>query len=118
MQNPKFRNADGQLSHYALMCGYVQTEATGPVVAPAGGAAPRPRYTVRLSHTGGDTYDVKVSDAALSLGLAAWEQFDALPEARRAFRRAVAHYGGLPADALPAERDVSASALTPDWAAA
>lgn len=99
----KFTNANGELTMYALNCGYVQTESTG-------------RYTIALSGNGA-SWDVRVSDERLPFGLAAWEQFDRLTVARKAFRRAVKHYSQHDLDtAEPVERDASADASLPTWA--
>ena len=99
----KFTNANGELTMYALNCGYIQTESTG-------------RYTIALSGNGA-SWDVKVSDERLPFGLAAWEQFDRLTAARQAFRRAVRHYSRHEwATAEPVERDASADADLPAWA--
>ena len=99
----KFTNANGELTMYALNCGYVQTESTG-------------RYTIALSGNSA-SWDVKVSDERLPFGLAAWEQFDRLTTARQAFRRAVKYYSQDDlATAEPVERDASADAALPTWA--
>lgn len=116
----KFTNANGELTMYALSCGYVQTENTGPVVKSAknfsGDIPDGPRYTIALSGNGA-SWDVRVSDERLPSGLAAWEQFDRLTTARQAFRRAVRHYSRHDlAKAEPVERDASADADLPAWA--
>ena len=101
----KFRNNDGSLTAYALACGYVQFERVN------GG-----RFVVRLSGGGGSgCYHVQVWDEKLSLGMAAWETFDTLTEARKAMRQAIAYFRRLPADAPARERDTSANAR-PVWA--
>lgn len=100
----KFHNNDGSLTAYALACGYVQTETVN------GG-----RFEVRLSGGGGSgCYHVQVWDEELSLGMAAWESFDTLTEARKAVRQAIAYFRRLPADAPARERDKSPNAQ-PVW---
>lgn len=98
----KFRNNDGSLTVYALACGYIQTEAI-----------PGGRFKVRLFGDG--CYHVQVRDEELTLGLAAWETFDTLTEARKAMRKAIAYFRRLPADAPARERDTSPNAR-PVWA--
>lgn len=123
MTEPKFRNANGDLSMYALNCGYIQKELVGPEVnagneLPFGSSEPiiLPRYEVTMSGNGA-SWDVKVRDHLLAYGLAAWEQFDMLTEARRAFRRAVSYYSrGDMAGAEPTERDVTGRTFA-EWAA-
>ena len=97
-----FHNNDGSLTAYALACGHIQTE---PV--------PGGRFEVRLSADG--CYHVQVRDAELSLGLAAWETYDTLTEARKGMRKAIAYFRSLPSDAPARERDTSPNAQ-PVWA--
>lgn len=77
----KFRNKDNTLTRYALACGYIETHNV-----------PGGRFEVRLSLDG--EYMVKVSDARLDLGLAAWENYVTLGEARKAVRDAIRYYKG------------------------
>ena len=123
MTEPKFHNANGDLSMYALNCGYIQKTLTGPEVnagneLPFGSDEPimLPRYEVALSGSGA-SWDVKVSDHRLSYGLAAWEQFDTLTSARKAYRRAVAYYSREDVGTAEAiVRDNTPEAVTPAWA--
>ena len=123
MTEPKFRNVNGDLTMYALSCGYIQKELVGPEVnagneLPFGSSEPiiLPRYEVTLSGNGA-SWDVKVSDHRLSYGLAAWEQFDTLTSARKAYRRALVHYSQEDmSTAEPIVRDNTPAAITPEWA--
>lgn len=112
---PKFHNADGQLSAYALALGYIQSEPAGAAVRSATGQR-EARYCVTLSQASPGEWHVKVSDARLPFGLAAWEAFDSLTAARRAWKRAVKHYWAMDPSVPAMERDKSANATRPDWA--
>lgn len=89
----KFHNTNGTLTAYALNCGYIERHDV-----------PGGRYSVALS-AGGD-YHVKVSDERLSLGLAAWESYATLTEARRAVRAAIRFYRDRN-DVEPTERNTT-----------
>lgn len=95
MTDPKFRNADGTLTAYALACGYADTVAADGSPDYYGTDAD----AVRLSFNG-CTYDVHVRQqgvthdgdyprwvsTAYGRTRADWHQFDTLAEARRAWR--------------------------------
>lgn len=83
MSSPRFYNKDGTLTHYAMGCGYIQTESIK-------------ESQLRLSYNG-CTFDVKVwHDHELphfaenpyrgGRTKTGWAQFDTLTEARRAWR--------------------------------
>lgn len=88
MSAPKFRNADGTLTAYALACGYVQSDT----LATEDGR----RFHLRLSHNG-CTYDIDlVPDVGarewtrLPNGgkiVTGWAQFDSLTPARKLYRK-------------------------------
>jgi len=82
MSKDIFRNSNGDLSVYALNCGYIQSATT-----------PDDRFTVKLFADG--VYHVRITDAEMTLGWTAWESFDTLREARRAYRKALKHYSTL-----------------------
>lgn len=100
MEN-KFRNKSGSLTQYAFGCGYIENHAV------ANG-----RYDVQLSLDG--DWHVKVRDEDLDLGLAAWESYSTLKEARRAVARARTYYAKR-GDAEPVERRTAPDAKAP-WA--
>ncbi len=75
-----------------------------------------PAMRSRLAGTG-HRGDIKVSDHRLSYGLAAWEQFDTLTSARKAYRRAMAYYSREDVGTAEAiVRDNTPGAVTPAWA--
>lgn len=85
-----FHNKDNTFNHYALSCGYVDVTAV-----------PGGRFAVSLELDG--EYMVKVADAQLGYGLAAWENYTTLREARKAVRDAIRYYKGQ-SDAPARER--------------
>lgn len=100
----KFYNQDGSLTAYALACGHIQSETVLDG-----------RFDVRLRLSADGCYHVKVRDRDLEMGLAAWETYDTLTEARKGVRQARAYFKRLPADAPALLRDTSPNAR-PVWA--
>lgn len=104
MSNTDIHLANGDISAYGLMCGYVQVHTGGPIIpdhirrriedaqarpGDAPSTATTPRYEMRLSFNG-CTYDVERWDHEnLSRDTTVWEQYETLTEARRAFRAMV-----------------------------
>lgn len=88
----KFFNANGSLTRYALMCGYIEDHRVAD------------RFTVMLSAEG--VYHVKVRDDMADSGLAAWESYETLTEARTAVRAAKRHFSRM--------ADTSAESLARD----
>ena len=96
----KFHNANGSLTRYAFMCGYIEEHRVAD------------RFSVRLSAEG--VYHVKVRDDMADSGLAAWECYETLTEARVAVRAAKRYFSRMastPAESLA--RDTSTDATAP-----
>lgn len=74
MQQTKFRTKDGQLTVYALACGYVQTKCT------------REGYDVSLWHEGGPCYHVQAIDNSTPRKRLFWFSTWSLKEARRVYK--------------------------------
>lgn len=77
------------ITPYEIACGYV-----GQTFTPAG------RYEIRL--LGDGAVHIKVRDERLPFGLAGWETYETITEARRAARRALTYYTRQEATDAPA----------------
>lgn len=89
MQDPKFTNKRGELTAYALACGYIERHESGV-------------DSVELGKFGGgqrlESYYVKLYGTS---GLMGWGYYQTLAQARRAYRSAVRHLSN-PVKVMPA----------------
>lgn len=72
LMRDKFKNKNGDLTHYALACGYVQEFKLNE------------NLNLRLWHEGGIVFHVKLYDHAQKIRVF-WHCFDTLTEARKYF---------------------------------